>query len=186
MGNGGNVYAINAQLKIKTDTMAGPQRNKIQKGQSPQSLQFIRAQWREGEEGSVECGEWRGGGDARGQSGRAVKWAAYAGQVAQCHKNKCEKRTNTQREAEKRSDWAGGGSTGLYWAWLRPRNGLCINIAAARNMRDTGMHIPVYWAARGVADSVDGRGRERGPFSGLASIIFDLARRRRQRPPNQQ
>lgn len=60
MGNGGNVYAINAQLKIKTDTMAGPQRNKIQKGQSPQSLQFIRAQWREGEEGSVECGEGEG------------------------------------------------------------------------------------------------------------------------------
>lgn len=56
VGNGGNVYAINAQLKIKTDTMAGPQRNNIQKGQSPQSLQFIRAQWREGEEGSVECG----------------------------------------------------------------------------------------------------------------------------------
>lgn len=60
VGNGGNVYAINAQLKIKTDTMAGPQRNKIQKGQSPQSLQFIRAQWREGEEGSVECGEGEG------------------------------------------------------------------------------------------------------------------------------
>lgn len=52
MESGGNVYAINAQLKIKTDTMAGPQRNKIQKGQSPQSLQFIRAQRRD------DRGEW--------------------------------------------------------------------------------------------------------------------------------
>lgn len=72
--NGGNVYAINAQLKIKTDTMAGPQRNKIQKGQSWQSLQFIRAQWAEGSgergcERGCERGSERGCERAKRSSG---------------------------------------------------------------------------------------------------------------------